>query len=112
MIVKRARAVFWLESVAEQAIAVRPSPKRLPERGVQATGTEPSRASFAVTEKRTRIRFEPVGARTVLETAPSKRGAVTSNSTPGAVSVPVHVSRALSDRKTFELNRSRPDAFA
>ena len=72
--VKRVRAVFWLESVAEHAIAVRPSPKRLPERGLQATGTEPSAASFAVTEKRTRIRFEPAGARTVLELAPLEAG--------------------------------------
>lgn len=41
--------VFALESVARQRTTVRPSLKRLPERGLQATGTTPSTASLAVT---------------------------------------------------------------
>jgi hypothetical protein len=49
VIVNSARRVLALESVAEHLTLVRPGLKKPPERGVQATGTGPSTASWAVT---------------------------------------------------------------
>ena len=49
VMLNEALAVFALESVAEQLTAVRPIRNRLPDRGVQVTGTWPSVLSLAVT---------------------------------------------------------------
>ena len=82
-------------SVAEQVTRVRPIGKRPPERGVQDTGTALSMSSRAVTAYLTRARSAPRAARMVLLTAPLSVGGVTSKSSPGTASVPVHVSVPL-----------------
>ena len=92
VILNAAFAVFPLESVAEHLTMVRPIGNRLPERGLQVTGTWLSALSLAVTLYVTRTLFAPLGARTVFDVAPLSVGGVTSNSSPGTTSVPVHVS--------------------
>jgi hypothetical protein len=92
-------AVFPLLSVAAQVTRVLPSLKRLPERGLHRTSTEPSTASCAVTVNLTRTLFARRGARTVLLTAPLRVGGVTSTgsgSAPGG-RAPSRVPRVLAD---------------
>jgi hypothetical protein len=88
-------AVFPFASAAEHVTFVRPRLNRLPERGVQVTGTTTAglAASFAVTVKRTRTRLA-FPARTVLSWTPCSVGGVRSKSSPGTVSVPTQVSIA------------------
>lgn len=88
VILSAAFAVFPLESAAEHLTMVRPIGNRLPERGLQVTGTWLSALSLAVTLYVTRTLFAPLGARTVFDVAPLSVGRVTSNSSPGTTSVP------------------------
>ena len=91
-----ARPVLPLESVALQVTPVLPIRKRLPDLGVQrTTGATTSLSSRAVTVKRTRRVLAPFAARTVLFVAPVNVGRVVSNSSPGTLRVPVHVSVPL-----------------
>ena len=85
-------AVLPFESPTEQATFVRPILKKLPERGVQATGAEPSTASCAVTLKLTRRRVTRLATRTVFETAPLITGGVVSKVRLGTASVPARLS--------------------
>jgi len=63
--VKLARIVFALLSVAEQRTTVlRPTVKRLPERGWHATATAPSTLSVAASRYLTRTLVALLGART------------------------------------------------
>jgi hypothetical protein len=47
--VNDALLVFALESAAEHLTTVRPTGNRLPDKGLQVTGTTPSLSSLAVT---------------------------------------------------------------
>ena len=98
--------VFALVSDAEHLTSVRPTLNRLPDLGVHEAVTAPSTASFAVTLYVTRTLFAPFGARTVFGVAPASVGGVTSNSTWGAMTVPIQVSvprPPLSERSTRPL---------
>lgn len=86
-------AAFPLPSTAVQVTRVLPTLKRDPGRGEQVAATLPSRSSVAETLKATRIVFAPRGARISRLVAPLSFGGATSNSSPGTVNVPVHVSR-------------------
>ena len=90
--VNDALAVFALESVAAHVTRVLPSGKRLQDLELHPAGTTTSVSSWAVTLKVTRALFAPFFARTVLLVAPASVGAVTLNSSPGTVRVPVQVS--------------------
>jgi len=60
-----------LESDAEQMTFARPSLKKLPEHGVQATGSMPSTASTAERRERRGHHFERVVADLVGNAAPA-----------------------------------------
>ena len=94
MIAKWVVWVFALVSVAEHRTTVRrPTRKKLPDFGWQATRTAPSTPSLALTVYRTRIRRALRGARTSLFAAPMILGGVRSNSNPGTTRVPLYESR-------------------
>ena len=96
-------AVLALVSFAEHETRVRPTLNELPDFGVQRVASAPSRSSRAVTRKATRAVLSPRFAVTTLFAAQAMVGRVTSNSSPGTTSVPVHVSvpePALTERST------------
>ena len=76
MTVNVAVATFALESFAMQVTFVRPTLKRLLEAGLHDAGTDPSTASCALTEYRTRTNFAFLGAVTDLGAAPFSTGGV------------------------------------